>query len=124
YIGPVDEQDREPLDRELTNPRNGILMSSDGGQTWTEHGDIRLTTNDRYFGWAENNLAELADGRIAMIIRADQLGGRLYMAISKDGGRTWPEYASPTDIPNPGSKATLYPLGGNTVAMLHNPNSH
>jgi hypothetical protein len=28
-----------------------------------------------------------------------------------------------TEIPNPGSKATLYPLGGNTVAMLHNPNS-
>ena len=26
-------------------------------------------------------------------------------------------------VPNPGSKATLYPLGGNTVAMLHNPNS-
>ena len=110
------------LEHYVSNPRNGVLMSSDGGQTWTEHGDVRITPDDRYYGWAENNIAELADGRIAMIIRADQLGGRLFFAASKDGGRTWPEYASVTEIPNPGSKATLYSLGGNTVALLHNPN--
>ncbi|MEA3208162.1 MAG: hypothetical protein QOE70_1219 [Chthoniobacter sp.] len=123
YIGPDDEQDKAPLDRAFTNPRNGVIISSDGGKTWSEHGDIRLTPNDRYFGWAENNLAELSDGRIAMIIRADKLGGVLYYAESKDGGKTWPEFASITHVPNPGSKATLYPLGGDTVAMLHNPNS-
>jgi predicted neuraminidase len=123
YIGPDDEQDKAPLDRAFTNPRNGVLISSDGGKTWTEYGDIRLTPNDRYFGWAENNLAELSDGRIAMVIRADGLGGLLYYAESKDGGKTWPEFASITHVPNPGSKATLYPLGGDTVAMLHNPNS-
>jgi predicted neuraminidase len=123
YIGPDDQQDRPPLDRDFTNPRNGVLMSSDGGQTWTEHGNIRLTPNDRYFGWAENNIVELKGGRIAMIIRADGLGGVLFSAGSKDGGRTWPEFASVTRVPNPGSKATLYPLGGDTVAMLHNPNS-
>ncbi|MGB8168102.1 MAG: sialidase family protein [Chthoniobacteraceae bacterium] len=123
YIGPEDEQDKAPLDRAFTNPRNGVLISSDGGKTWSEHGDIRLTPNDRYFGWAENNLAELSDGRIVMIIRADGLGGLLYRAESKDGGVTWPEFGSITPIPNPGSKATLYPLGGDTVAMLHNPNS-
>jgi hypothetical protein len=122
YIGPVAEQSLPPLERKFTNPRNGVIMSGDGGKTWTEHGNIRLTTNDLYFGWAENNLAELSDGRIAMIIRADRLGGVLYYAESKDGGKTWPEFAVKTDIPNPGSKATLYPLGGDTVAMLHNPN--
>ncbi|PAW78701.1 MAG: hypothetical protein B9S33_19580 [Pedosphaera sp. Tous-C6FEB] len=106
----------------VSNPRNGVLISSDGGKTWSEHGNIRLTADDRYHGWAENNLAELSDGRIAMIIRADRLGGVLYYAESKDGGKTWPEFAVKTDIPNPGSKATLYPLGGDTVAMLHNPN--
>ena len=58
-----------------------------------------------------------------MIIRADKLGGVLYYAESKDGGKTWPEFASKSDIPNPGSKATLYPLGGDVVAMLHNPNA-
>ncbi|HEY6167424.1 MAG TPA: sialidase family protein [Verrucomicrobiae bacterium] len=122
YIGPEAEQSKPPLERKFTNPRNGALMSRDGGKTWTEHGNVRLTTNDLYFGWAENNLAELSDGRIAMIIRADRLGGVLYYAESADGGRTWPEFARKTDIPNPGSKATLYPLGGDMVAILHNPN--
>ena len=67
---------------------------------------------------------ELADGHnIGMIIRADGLGGVLYYAESKDGGYTWPKLAIKTDIPNPGSKATLYSLGGDRVAILHNPNS-
>lgn len=123
YVGPDAEQDRPPLDRAFTNPRNGVLISRDGGKTWSEHGNIRLTPNDRYFGWAENNLVELSDGRIVMLIRADGLGGMLYRAESRDGGKTWPEFASITDIPNPGSKATLYPLGGDAVALLHNPNS-
>jgi hypothetical protein len=122
YIGPVAEAGKAPLERALTNPRNGVLMSADGGKSWTEHGDIRITTDDNYFGWAENNLVELADGRIAMIIRGDKLGGVLYYAESRDGGRTWPEFAVKSAIPNPGSKATLYGLGGDAVAILHNPN--
>lgn len=122
YIGPDDEQYKAPLERKFTNPRNGVLMSSDSGKTWTEHGNIRLTPNDKYFGWAENDLFEKPDGTIVMIIRADSLGGLLYKAESKDGGRTWPEFASITQIPNPGSKATLYNLGGDRVAILHNPN--
>ncbi len=122
YIGPENEASKPPLERAFTNPRNGVLMSADGGKTWTEHGDIRLTDNDRYFGWAENNIVEWTDGRIAMIIRADGLGGVLYYAESPDGGRTWPAAAQKTAIPNPGSKATLYPLGGDAVALLHNPN--
>ncbi len=107
----------------VSNPRNGVLMSSDGGVTWSEHGDIRLTPNDRYHGWAENDLFERADGSVGMIIRGDRLGGVLFQAVSTDGGRTWPAFASITEIPNPGSKATLYPLGGDAVALLHNSNS-
>jgi hypothetical protein len=106
----------------VNNPRNGVLMSNDRGRTWTEHGNIRITSDDAYYGWAEPNIVELADGRIAMIIRADRLGGVLYYAESTDGGRTWPEFARKSDIPNPGSKATLYSLGGDNVAILHNPN--
>lgn len=123
YIGPDDQQDRAPLDRDFTNPRNGVLISRDGGKTWSEHGNIRLTPNSHYFGWAENDLFEHPDGRITMVIRGDLLGGMLYKAESKDGGKTWPEFASITSIPNPGSKTTLYNLGGDNVAILHNPNS-
>lgn len=123
YIGPDDQQKRDPLDRDFTNPRNGVLISKDNGKTWTEHGNIRLTPNSRYFGWAENDLFEHPDGRITMVIRADGLGGMLYKAVSPDGGMTWPEFASITPVPNPGSKVTLYNLGGDRVAILHNPNS-
>jgi len=122
YVGPDSEKGKAPLDRAFTNPRNGVLMSAYGGKTWSEHGDVRLTPNDKYFGWAEPTICERADGSILMFIRADGLGGVLYQAVSKDGGRTWPEFASVTDIPNPGSKATLFPLGGDAVALLHNPN--
>jgi hypothetical protein len=50
YVGPESEAAKPPLERALTNPRNGVLMSADGGRTWTEHGNIRLTNDDRYFG--------------------------------------------------------------------------
>jgi hypothetical protein len=40
-------------------------MSDDDGETWTLCGDIRLTDDDTYHGWAENNIVELTDGRIA-----------------------------------------------------------
>jgi len=104
------------------DPRNGVIASSDGGKTWEIFGDVRITDDEDYHGWSEANVVELADGTIAMIIRADRLGGVLYYAESKDGGRTWPEFARKTDVPNPGSKATLYALGGDRVALLHNPN--
>jgi hypothetical protein len=38
-----------------------------------------------------------------MLIRADKLGGVLYTAESKDGGKSWPALATKTDTPNPGS---------------------
>lgn len=103
------------------DPRNGVLVTRDGGRTFERFGSIRITADDAYRGWAENNIVEVAPDHIIMLIRADRLGGVLYQADSRDGGRTWGE-ARPTRIPNPGSKATLYPLPGGAVALLHNPN--
>ncbi|MBS0210083.1 MAG: exo-alpha-sialidase [Planctomycetes bacterium] len=123
---PAPEPEEKPWHKTLrhyvSNPRNGVLISNDNGQTWSEHGNVRLVPDVRYHGWAENNIVELGGKRVAMIIRGDRLGGMLYIANSSDGGLTWPEFASKTDIPNPGSKATLYSLGNNRVVMLHNPN--
>ena len=119
---PKDDATSYGEDRKLCDPRNGVLISGDDGKTWSEHGNIRLTGSPRYFGWAEPSIVELADGTIKMVIRADRLGGVLYAAESKDGGKTWPAEAVKTDIPNPGAKATLYSLGGDTVALVHNPN--
>ncbi|MSU49326.1 MAG: exo-alpha-sialidase [Opitutus sp.] len=127
YVGqppdvPVPEERAKRRPFHTSNPRNGVIISRDAGETWTEHGDIRVSQDDTYSGWPEPNIAELADGRIAMIIRADRLGGVLYAAESKDGGLTWPAFAGQTAIPNPGTKSTLHPLGGDAVALLHNPN--
>jgi predicted neuraminidase len=109
-----------PGDRPCIDPRNGVAISSDGGETWSVHGMIRTSDDDQYDNWAEPSLVELGDGTISMLIRAQQTGV-LLRADSKDGGLTWPERASRTDIPNPGSKFTLYSLGDDTVAILHNP---
>lgn len=119
---PQDDAASYDQDRKLCDPRVGVLISSDTGKTWAEHGNIRLSNDPRYFGWAEPSIVELADGTIKMTIRADGLGGALYAAESKDGGLTWPDLAVKTDIPNPGSKATLFSLGGDAVALVHNPN--
>jgi hypothetical protein len=145
YVGwpagkPAPRDGIQPDESSFLNPRNGVLISNDQGKTWTEHGDIRLTPNDAYFGWAENTIAEMADGRIVMLIRADGLGGVLYQAASKDGGKTWgaaggvggsaessvnlaiPMGGSGTAaIHNPGSKVRLFSLGGNNTALVHNP---
>lgn len=119
---PQDDATSYDQDRKLCSPRMGVLVSSDNGKIWREYGNIRLTDDPLYFGWAEPSIVELADGTLKMTIRADGLGGVLYAAESKDGGKTWPDTAVKTDIPNPGAKATLFSLGGDTVAMVHNPN--
>ena len=105
----------------ITNPRNGVLISGDGGKTWKVHGWIRISKDDQFRLWAENNIVELEDGTVSMLIRGEK--GYLYRADSKDGGITWPEYATITDIPNPNSKITLYSLGGDRVALLLNSSS-
>lgn len=131
YLGPGPEVPPPPPDERpwhtslfhyVSNPRNGVMISHDEGRTWQIHGDIRLSPDDRYYGWAEPAITELADGRIAMIIRGDRLGGVLHFAESPDGGKSWPEFTTKTDIPNSGSKATLYTLGHDRVAILHTPN--
>jgi sialidase-1 len=61
------------------------LFSDDAGKTW-RHGDlVEPLTN-------ENELVELADGRILMSARQNQ-GLRRFLIISSDGGESWTETA-------------------------------
>jgi hypothetical protein len=77
YLGPGPTQD----------PRNGVLISPDEGATWTRHGSIRSSTDDRkYSAWAENTVAELSGGELVMFCRAEKGRGRLLEAFSEDGG--------------------------------------
>lgn len=107
-------------DRALTDPRLGVLISSDGGKSWDERGNIRLAPIQRQFDWDESNLVELGDGRIVMLIRPAAAMGLVYVAESADGGETWPAVATLRRAPS-NSSATYYSLGGDAVAMIHNP---
>lgn len=94
---------------------NGVLISSDGGAEWTQHGGIHVPTPG--WSWAENNIVELIDGTIAMLIRADRTGV-LFRADSVDGGFTWSE-PYPTSIPNPGNKVRLFRLTDDRIVLLN-----
>ncbi len=135
YLGKLDDQNFPKISRNRNNPnmvntpvinsRNGVLISQDGGLTWSEHGDIRCPIPDDKHLWAEPAIVEPTKGRIVMLIRPEWGGGTfLYKAESNDGGLTWPEVAEKTDIPNPSSKVALFLLAENTVALVHNPNSN
>jgi predicted neuraminidase len=110
-------QNKKIMSSTQAQSENGVLISGDGGKTWSRHGGIFVKLNN--WNWAENNLAELSDGTLVMLIRADR-SGVLYRSDSVDGGRTWSEPYR-TDIPNPGSKIRLLPLSDGRIALLHNP---
>ncbi|MRR18442.1 MAG: exo-alpha-sialidase, partial [Deltaproteobacteria bacterium] len=100
-------------------PFNGVVASSDGGASWTRRPGIPVDTGQ--WTWAENNVAELKEGRLAMLTRVDG-AGVLYRADSCDGGRSWDSLQMyPTGIPNPGSKFRLFSLKDGRIALIHNP---
>lgn len=107
-------------DTQLMDPRCGVIVSVDGGKSWTEHGNIRLGPVHRRFDWEESNLVELDGGRIVMLIRASGLVAMTCRAESTDGGETWSDTATLVRAPSLGT-ASLYSLGGSAVAMIHNP---
>lgn len=113
-------QHYEAADAKLTDPRCGVLISGDGGKSWTERGNIRIGPVHRRFGWEEINLVELNGDRIVMLIRATGLMAMTYRAESIDGGKTWSDTATLLRAPSLGT-ATFYSLGENAVAMIHNP---
>ncbi|MFP4027226.1 MAG: exo-alpha-sialidase [Candidatus Brocadiia bacterium] len=96
-------------------PVNGVLISSDNGQTWTASEIISGANR-----FAENNVVELSDGSMVMLIRSDG-AGCLLRSDSKDRGRTWSDPRR-TDIPNPGSKFRLFRLKDRRILLVHNPN--
>jgi hypothetical protein len=103
---------------------NGVLISSDGGQTYTRHNGVKIAINGENqpkFAWTEPTLAELTDGTLVMLIRVCY-SGFLWRSESKDGGITWSE-AEKTDIPNPSNKPKLINMPNGRIALIHTPNN-
>jgi predicted neuraminidase len=124
WVLPFQTYDDQALDDPAASPMrdgskerayNGTLFSDDEGCSWQESNRIGPIS-----GWAENNVVELTDGRLAMLIRADKTG-HLLRSDSSDGGTVWSDPV-PADIPNPGSKFRLWRLSDDRIALIHNPN--
>lgn len=98
---------------------SGVLFSSDNGQNYERYAAIRMDMSGGWI-WAEPTIAELSDGRIAMLMRKDR-SGYLWYTESKDGGKSWSNTVK-TDIPNPGNKPRLIKCG-DKIALINTPNS-
>lgn len=88
--------------------KSGVLLSKDGGLTWTPHGELhifeRKVQPGATWGLDEPALVELANGELYMLLRTGTEW--LYESRSMDGGRTW----------TPPTRSSL--LGHNAPAAL------
>lgn len=100
----------------MTHPtRCGVLISGDGGKTFTHYGRI---IHDAH-SLMEPTCVALTPDHIVMLMRTEY-AGQLHRSDSRDGGLTW-SAAMPTGIPNPNSKPEMLKVGS-SVVLLHNPN--
>lgn len=103
----------------------GVLVSADGGVSYDRYPGPSIAIKGdtgRNWAWLEPTVAELSDGRLAMLLRVCGTGC-LWRSDSADGGRTW-SAARPTDIPNPSNKPKLIGLPDGRIALIHTPNNH
>jgi len=80
-----------PVQDLLRNPgRHGmyVYVSADEAKTWTRSDLIDLGGHGHHDGALEPTLAELADGRIFMLLRTNW--DYFWEAFSEDKGRSWP----------------------------------
>ncbi len=99
----------------------GVLISDDRGVSWKKYSCPAFAQQgDSGYDWvwSEPTIAELSDGRVAMLIRVTK--DVLWYSESKDKGETWSEFV-PTDIPNPSCKVKLLNLPDGRIALIHDP---
>jgi hypothetical protein len=101
----------------------GVVVPNEDFTEFTRYGRIHHLTPDGDIPsvpFFENQIAELSDGTLVMLIRAD-MTNRLWRSESDDRGRTWTDPVK-TDIPNPGSKPLIINLPDKRIVLFHNPN--
>ena len=95
----------------------GVLLSDDEGRTFRLSGYIN---GGREHHLMEPQVVELADGRVAMLLRS-MSEGVLLRSDSSDGGVTWSPPVR-TEIPNPSAKVNVLRHSDGRIFLLHNPN--
>lgn len=106
-------------DADINYVDNGVLISHDRGKSFIKRScppfRMRGETGLSWV-WSEPTVAELSDGRVAMLIRVTN--ECLWYSESTDGGLNWSEFVK-TDIPNPSCKPKLISLPENRIALLN-----
>jgi len=78
-----------------------VLVSRDGGKTWTDPGegkpkpDFREGGRGAWIAGIHAGIVELKDGRLMAFGRGDSIQGQMPKSVSSDGGATWTYSASP-----------------------------
>ncbi|MEN6307001.1 MAG: sialidase family protein, partial [Anaerohalosphaeraceae bacterium] len=97
-----------------------VIYSDDAGTTWKLSEPI-------YPGCNESQAVELSDGRVLMNMRNYQHKGSRAVAISSDGGQTWPEVSSQSNLIELVCQASILRLpagAGSTQSVIVFSNPH
>ena len=92
--------------------------SADDGKTWQRSNVIDVGGHGHHDGVFEGTLAELADGRLMMLMRTPR--DRFWRAYSSDAGLTW-EQIEPTTIAASTAPGFLLRLASGRLALVWNP---
>ena len=94
-----------------------VERSTDNAKSWTKHGPV-LYPGENYAA-IQPAIVRLPDGRLRMFVRTTERIGKIAMADSKDGGRTWTELRN-TTLPNPNSGLDAVSLKDGRILMIYN----
>jgi hypothetical protein len=97
---------------------SSALYSDDAGMTWKRSASVLQAGGGGFESGAnEPSVAELPDGRLWMLIRAQS--GFQWQSFSEDRGETWTP-AQPSAIPSSNAPATLLRLRNGKIAIAWN----
>jgi predicted neuraminidase len=116
-----------------------IERSADNGKTWTKAGPITVPPQTggagvsgdspaavpgssewrQTWGIIQPSVVELSRGHLRLYARSTSRIGRICIADSQDGGRTWTD-ARPIDVPNPNSGIDAVALQDKRIVLVYN----
>lgn len=92
--------------------------SSNRGKTWEKRGTVEFPGRD----WQETQLVELKNGTLRVFARVHDDTGKLMVADSRDGGRSWSAPFSLVSMDNTNARFQVVRLaGGRLLFVKHGP---
>lgn len=91
-------------------------VSTDHGVNWEKRGTVKVLGGD----WHESQIVELKDGTLRVFMRVCHGHGRMMVADSKDGGRTWSKPFELASMNNPNARFQVQRLkSGRLLFVKH-----